>query len=320
MITSDRDPQFLSRLWKEMQSCLVSKLQFNIAFYPQTNGLLERTIQTLEDMLRARVLEFQYSWDYYIPLIEFSYNNSYHISIQMPPFEALYGRKCQSPLYWNEVGENKITNTEMVQDMVKAVEKIKRRLKTAQDRQRSYADKRRRPLEFEIGDNVFIKISPIKDEKIHDVFHVSTLRKYIPDPAHKLTKAPTDIHPDLTWEEKSVKLLMKDTKKFRKKEIPIIRVLWQNPRFYPLILTLHWIMIDIIDFIPKWCNQLMSLYIVTFILHAQMIILKTLTLPWVNGRFRKMADIASLVIMIVVSLDKVIDVLCRKTLISCIIA
>ncbi|XP_022881083.1 uncharacterized protein LOC111398409 [Olea europaea var. sylvestris] len=105
----------------------------------------------------------------------------------------------------------------MVQDMVKAVEKIKRRLKTTQDRQRSYADERQRPLEFEIGDNVCIKISPIKG-----------LLRFGKSLNILLTKTPTDIHLDLTWEEKPIRILMNDTKKLRKKEIPIVRVLWQS--------------------------------------------------------------------------------------------
>ena len=97
-IVSDRDPRFTSKFWVALQEALGTKLHFSTAYHPQTDGQTERTIQTLEDMLRACVLELQGSWDTHLPLIEFAYNNSYHSSIGMAPFEALYGRKCRSPL------------------------------------------------------------------------------------------------------------------------------------------------------------------------------------------------------------------------------
>jgi len=103
-IISDRDSRFTSDLWKQLQRALGSQLNLSTAYHPQTDGQSERTIQTLEDMLRSCVLEFKGSWDNHLPLIEFSYNNSYHTSIQCAPFEALYGRKCRSPLCWLETG------------------------------------------------------------------------------------------------------------------------------------------------------------------------------------------------------------------------
>ena len=113
-IVSDRDPRFTSRFWKSFQECLGTKLNMSTAYHPQTDGQSERTIQTLEDMLRVCFVDFKGNWDDYLPLIEFSYNNSFHASIGMPPFEALYGRKCRSPLYWDEVGERKILGPELV--------------------------------------------------------------------------------------------------------------------------------------------------------------------------------------------------------------
>src|SRR5262249_34900860 len=98
-ITSDRDNRFVSRFWKGLNSDLGTQLQFSTAFHPQTDGQSERTIQILEDMLRACVLDFGDRWDNHLPLIEFAYNNSYQATIQMAPYEALYGRKCRSPLY-----------------------------------------------------------------------------------------------------------------------------------------------------------------------------------------------------------------------------
>ena len=133
-IVSDRDPRFTSRFWPSLQRALGIMLHFNTAFHPQTDGQSERTIQTLEDMLRACVLEFKGSWDRHLPLMEFSYNNSYQSSIEMTPYEALYGRKCRTPLCWDEVGERKLSGPEIVQVTTDNVKVIRYRLKTAQDR------------------------------------------------------------------------------------------------------------------------------------------------------------------------------------------
>ncbi|GJR04640.1 putative reverse transcriptase domain-containing protein [Tanacetum coccineum] len=158
------------------------------AYHPQTDGQSERTIQTLEDMLRACVLDFGGSWDTHLPLIEFSYNNSYHTSIKCAPFEALYGRKCRSPVIWTEVGESQLIGPEIVQETTEKIFQIKERLKTARSRQKSYADKRRKPLEFEVGDRVLLKVSPWKGvlpqelSCVHDTFHVSNLKKCLAEP------------------------------------------------------------------------------------------------------------------------------------------
>ena len=114
----------------------------------------------LEDMLRACVLYHKGSWEEHLPLVEFAYNNSYQTSIQMAPYEALYGRPCRSPLCWTEVGESSITGPDLIRDTSEKVSLIQQRLLTAQSRQKSYADVRRRPLEFEVGDHVFLKVMP----------------------------------------------------------------------------------------------------------------------------------------------------------------
>ena len=126
------------------------------AFHPQTDGQSERTIQVLEDMLRACVLDFKGSWEEHLPLVEFAYNNSYQASIQMAPYEALYGRPCRSPICWTGVGESSTTGPDLIRDTIEKVGLLLKRLLTAQNRQKSYADKRRRPLEFEAGDHVFL--------------------------------------------------------------------------------------------------------------------------------------------------------------------
>ncbi|GJV49836.1 putative reverse transcriptase domain-containing protein [Tanacetum coccineum] len=108
-IISDRDSRFASGFWRSLQNALGTNLNMSTAYHPETDGQSERTIQTLEDMLRACVIDFGGSWDRHLPLVEFSYNNSYHASIKAAPFEALYGRKCRSPVCWNEVGDNQLT-------------------------------------------------------------------------------------------------------------------------------------------------------------------------------------------------------------------
>ena len=116
----------------------------------------------LEDMLRACVLDHKGSWDEHFPLVEFAYNNSYQVSIQMAPYEALYGRPCRSPLCWTEVGESSIIGPDLIRDTSEKVSLIGQHLLTAQSRQKSYADVRRRPLEFEVGDHVFLKVMPTR--------------------------------------------------------------------------------------------------------------------------------------------------------------
>ena len=132
------------------------------AYHPQTDGQSERTIQTLEDMLRACVLDFGNSWEPHLPLVEFSYNNSYHASIKAAPFEALYERKCRSPLCWAEVGDSQIIGPELVLETSEKTVQIRSRMAAARDRQKSYADKRRKPFEFQVNDQVLLKLSPWK--------------------------------------------------------------------------------------------------------------------------------------------------------------
>jgi hypothetical protein len=111
-------------------------------------------------MLRVCILEEGGDWGRCLPLVEFAYNNSFHSSIGIAPYEALYGRKCRSPIFWYETGEKLLLGPDLVQDTTNKIKRIKERLKVAQDRQKSYADKQRKPLEFEEGDHVFLRITP----------------------------------------------------------------------------------------------------------------------------------------------------------------
>ncbi|KAJ0827541.1 putative nucleotidyltransferase, Ribonuclease H [Helianthus annuus] len=137
-------------------------LNIYTAFHPQTDGQIERTIRTLEDMLHSCVIDFGGNWDSHLPLVEFSYNNSYHASIQMAPFEALYGRKCRSPIVWHEIGDTQITGPELIQETPEKILQLGDNLMKARSCQKSYADKCRKPLEFEVGDHVLLKVSPWK--------------------------------------------------------------------------------------------------------------------------------------------------------------
>nr|GFA56255.1 putative reverse transcriptase domain-containing protein [Tanacetum cinerariifolium] len=157
-----RDSKFTSRFWRSLQEALGTRLDMSTAYHPEMDGQSERTIQTLEDMLRACVIDFEGSWNRHFPLAEFSYNNSYHASIKAAPFEALYGRKCRSPVGWSEVGDSQLTGPELIRETNEKIVQIKNRLLIARSRQKSYADVRRGPLEFNVGDKVMLKVSPWK--------------------------------------------------------------------------------------------------------------------------------------------------------------
>ncbi|KAJ9556156.1 hypothetical protein OSB04_010770 [Centaurea solstitialis] len=264
-IISDRDSRFTSRFRQSLQAALGTSVDLSTAYHPQTDGQTERTIQTLEDMLRACVLEFGGSWDDHLPLVEFSYNNSYHTSIPCAPYEALYGRKCRSPLNWLEVGENRLFRPDIVQE---TTDKIKL-LKTARDRQKSYADNRRKPLEFQVGDRVLLKVSPWKGlirfgkkgklsprfvgpfkiierigpvayrldlpselSSIHDTFHVSNLKKCLSEETVILPLGEIQIDEQLRAAEEPIEILDREIKQLRRSKIPIVKVRW-NSRHRP---------------------------------------------------------------------------------------
>ena len=140
--------------------CLGTKLNFSTSYHPQTDGQSERTIQLLEELPRACVLDYKGSWEDFLHLAEFAYNNSFQASIAMSPYEFLYGRRCRSPLCWEDIGEATVTRPEIVVQSAEQVKMVRERLRIAQERQKHWADNRRRPLEFAVGDQVFLKVSP----------------------------------------------------------------------------------------------------------------------------------------------------------------
>ncbi|GJS93863.1 putative reverse transcriptase domain-containing protein [Tanacetum coccineum] len=211
-IICDRDPRFASNFWKSLQKALGTSLDMSTAYHPQTDGQSERTIQTLEDMLRACVIDFGNGWVKHLPLVEFSYNNSYHASIKAAPFEALYGRKCRSPVCWAEVGQVQLTGPELVQETTERIIQIKQRIQTARDRQKSYADLKRKPMEFQVGDKVMLKVSPWKG-----VVRVVPLEGL-------------QVDDKLHFVEEPVEIMDREVKQLRRSRVPIVKVRWNSRR------------------------------------------------------------------------------------------
>jgi hypothetical protein len=134
-------------------------------YHPQIDGQTERVNAILEDMLRACMLSSRGSWESWLPLAEFAYNNSYQESIKMAPFEALYGKKCRTPLNWVEPRERRFYGIDFVDEAEKKVRIIQQNMQVAQSCQKNYADKRRRLLEFQVGDYVYLKVTPMKKKR-----------------------------------------------------------------------------------------------------------------------------------------------------------
>ncbi|GKV40242.1 hypothetical protein SLEP1_g47911 [Rubroshorea leprosula] len=208
----DRDTRFLSHFWTSLQQALGTQLNFSTAFHPQTDGQSERTIQILENMLRACVLDWKGSWDQHLSMAEFAYNNSYQSSIRMAPFEALYGRRYRSPVCWMEVDKRSILGLELVQQSFEIVQLIKERLRAAQSRFGIRGKLSPRyigpyPILERIGEVAYRLELPGNLAGVHDVFLVSLLRKYVPDPSHIINLEPIQLWEDLTYDEHPICIL-----------------------------------------------------------------------------------------------------------------
>ncbi|GJZ92859.1 putative reverse transcriptase domain-containing protein [Tanacetum coccineum] len=234
-IICDRDPRFASNFWRSLQNALGTNLDMSTAYHPQTDGQSERTIQTLEDMLRACAIDFGKGWVNHLPLVEFSYNNSYHASIKAAPFEALYGRKCRSP--------------------------VKQRMQAARDRQKSYADLKRKPMEFQVGDKVKLKVSlwkgvvrfgkrgklnpryvgpfkvlekvgevayklklPEELSRVHNTFHVSNLKKCHADEPLAVPLDGLHLDDKLHYVEEPLEIVGREVKRLKQSRIPLVKV------------------------------------------------------------------------------------------------
>ncbi|GKA57793.1 putative reverse transcriptase domain-containing protein [Tanacetum coccineum] len=240
-IICDRDPRFASNFWRSFQNTLGTNLDMSTAYHPQTDRQSERTIQTLEDMLHACAIDFGKGWVNHLPLVEFSYNNSYHASIKAAPFEALYGRKCRSP--------------------------IKQRMQGAYDRQKSYADLKRKPMEFQVGDKVMLKVSPWKGvvrfgkrgklnpryvgpfkviervgevayklelpeelSRVHNTFHVSNLKKCHADEPLAVPLDGLHLDDKLHFVEEPLEIVGREVKRLKRSRIPLVKVRWNSKR------------------------------------------------------------------------------------------
>nr|GEZ87992.1 putative reverse transcriptase domain-containing protein [Tanacetum cinerariifolium] len=258
LIICDRDGRFTSNFWKTFQKALGTNLDMSTAYHPETDGQSKRTIQTLEDMLRACVIDFGKGWVKHLSLVEFSYNNSYYASIKVAPYEVLYGRKCRSPVCWAEVGEAQLTGPEMIQETTEKIILIKQRIQPAQDRQKSYADQKQKPMEFEVGDRVMLKVSPWKGVvrfikrgklnpryigpfkvlakigdvayrlelsqelgRVHHTFHVSNLKKCYADEPLAMPLEGVHIDKTLQFVEEPVKIMEREIKRLKRSQIPL---------------------------------------------------------------------------------------------------
>ncbi|GJV03695.1 putative reverse transcriptase domain-containing protein [Tanacetum coccineum] len=261
LIISDRDSKFTSHFWQSLNKALGTQLDMSTAYHPQTDGQSERTIHTLEDMLRDCVIDFGKGWDRHLPLVEFSYNNSYHTSIKAAPFEALYDQKCRSPICWAEVGDAQLTGPEIVHETTEKIIQIKKRIQAARDRQKSYTNRRRKPLEFEVGDKVMLKVLPWKGvirfgkrgklnpryirpfkilakvgtlayqlelpeqlSRVHSTFHVSNLKKCFVDEPLAIALDEIQIDDKLNFIEEPVEIMDREVKRLKQSRIPIVKV------------------------------------------------------------------------------------------------
>ncbi|GJY35300.1 putative reverse transcriptase domain-containing protein [Tanacetum coccineum] len=240
-IILDRDSHFTSRFWQSLQNALGTQLDMSTTYHPETDGQSERTIQTLEDMLRACVIDFGKGWDKHLPLVEFSYNNSYHASIKAAPFEALYGRKCRSPVCWAEVGDSQLTGPEIIQETTEKIIQIRQRLQAARDRQRSYANVRRKPLESSWADPCYLEVTPRSPvayklelpedlSSIHNTFHVSNLKKCLSDESLIIPMKELQLDDKLNFVEEPMEIKDREIKQLKRSHIPIVKVRWNSKR------------------------------------------------------------------------------------------
>ncbi|GKE78103.1 putative reverse transcriptase domain-containing protein, partial [Tanacetum coccineum] len=238
-IISDRDTRFTSLFWKALHEALGTRLDMN----------------------------FGKSWDRHLPIVEFYYNNSYHTSIKATPFKALYDRKCRSLICWAEVGDAQLTGPEIIHETTKKIFQIKSRIQAARDRQKSYADLKHKPMDFQVGDMVMLKVSPWKGvvrfgkrgkvnpryigpfkvlfkvgyvayklelpqqlSRVHNTFHVSNLKKCLSDESLVILLEELRVDDKLHFVEEPIEVMDREIKQLKKSRIPIIKVRWNSKR------------------------------------------------------------------------------------------
>ncbi|GJX73144.1 putative reverse transcriptase domain-containing protein [Tanacetum coccineum] len=225
LIICNCDLRFASNFWRSLQNALGTSLDMSTAYHPQTDEQSERTIQTLKDMLRACAIDFGKGWVNHLPLVEFSYNNSYHGSIK--------------------VGEVQLTGPEIVQETTKKIVQIKQRMQAARDRQKSYADLKRKPMEFQVGDKVMLKVSPWKGvvgevayklelpeelSRVHNTFHVSNLKKCYADEPLAVPLDGLHFDDKLQFVEEPIEITDHEVKRLKQSRIPLVKVRWNSRR------------------------------------------------------------------------------------------
>ncbi|GJR63094.1 reverse transcriptase domain-containing protein [Tanacetum coccineum] len=229
-IISDRDSHFTSRFWQSLQSAMGTQLDMSMAYHPETDGQSERTIQTLEDMLRS----CEKGWEKHLPLVEFSYNYSYYGSIKAAPFEALYGRKYRSPVCWAKVGDVQLTGPKIIHETIEKIVQIRQRWQAARGRQRSYANVRRKPLEFQVGNRVMLKVSPRKVayklelpeelSNVHSTFHVSNLKKCFSDKSLVIPMKELRLDDKPNFVEEPMEIMDREVKQLKQTRITIVKL------------------------------------------------------------------------------------------------
>ncbi|GKB32040.1 putative reverse transcriptase domain-containing protein, partial [Tanacetum coccineum] len=243
LIISDRDGRFTSHFLKSLNKALGTRLDMSTTYHLQTDGQSERTIQTLEDMLRACVLDFGKGWDKHLPLVEFSYNNSYHTSIKAAPFEAFYGRKCRSPICWAEVGDRQLTGPEIIHETTEKIVQIKSQdkvmLKVSPWKGVIRFGKRgklnpRYIGPFKIIDNVGtvsyrLELSE-QLSRVHSTFYVSNLKKCMVDEPLAIPLDEIQIDDKLHFIEEPVEIMDREVKHLKQSRIPIVKVRWNSRR------------------------------------------------------------------------------------------
>jgi hypothetical protein len=219
-------------------------LDFSSAYHPQIDGQTERVNQVLEDILRACVLTYGKNWEDSLAFVKFTYNNGYHTSLKKAPFKVLYGRKCRTPMMWSKVGDRVIESPDFIKVAEEKIAEVRENLRIAQSRQKSYADKRIRELKFDVGDHVYLKVSPIREthkfcvrgklapryigsypiikrigamaykiklseqlSDVHNAFHVSQLRKCLRVPEEQVVPNTLDLQDDLRYHKVLVQIL-----------------------------------------------------------------------------------------------------------------